>query len=132
MLVGEYRALALPYYSPDLIPIFTSVRCSGGLTGIYVPITIKDKHGNVIKSATKQGIRNVEDIIMWICRELMISMLETGDSAHATRVSLMLVDMDDFVGWQGLDKMIRGGRRGQLWFYSILHQNRISNHLIVV
>ncbi len=75
-----------------------------------MPITIKKNSGKIIKTFTANGIANVESAILWILRELFVSLIASNHDRLKKRIPDFLMEIEDIVGWQGLEKMVCGGK----------------------
>lgn len=64
----------------------------------------------MIKEFTEVGLYNVESGILWVWREVFISLL--ASKSNKTLVKLLpelLAEVDDILGWRGLERLIAGG-----------------------
>lgn len=87
-----------------------------------MPITIKDSKGTVIKSFTEVGIANVETAILWIWRDLFVSLLATKNNKGFVKVIPDLVtEIDDVLNWRGLERLITGGVKRSWIDFSFLY-----------
>lgn len=71
---------------------------------------IKDQHGYIVKAFEEVGMKNVESAVFWVWREVLVSLLASKDKTCVHLVPDLLVDIDDLVGWEGLERVICGGK----------------------
>ena len=72
-------------------------------------MTIADKHGRIIKTFHEAGLKNIENAIFWVWREVLLALLASKDKASVGIIPSLLVDVDDLVNWEGLERLILGG-----------------------
>ena len=84
-------------------------RCSCILNRLYMPIPLKDPAGKIIRTFDRVGLDNVEFAIYRIMRDLFMVMLTSGSEDAKKQVPVMLRDLDEATGWQGLEKVLLGG-----------------------
>jgi hypothetical protein len=83
-----------------------SCRCS--YLTLYIPLTIKDKNGKKIKSFHLDGAQNLDRVLLWLWREMFLTMLAYG---YSLQIPPMLRDIEESIlGWRSLDRMLMGGR----------------------
>ncbi|TDL18393.1 hypothetical protein BD410DRAFT_806555 [Rickenella mellea] len=84
--------------------------CKCATRSIYIPVTLKSRSGRVVKSFTEMGVENLETAILWIWRDLFLSLLSVESKALMKVLPDLLMDIDDLVGWEGLEKILCGGK----------------------
>ena len=72
-------------------------RCRCILDSIDIPVTIADKHGRIIKTFHEAGLKNIENAIFWVWREVLLALLASKDKASVGIIPSLLVDVDDLV-----------------------------------
>lgn len=83
---------------------------------MYVTLSLKDRQRRTVKYFSFTGPRNLESTCLWIWRDLFLSML-VDDRRSRTRVRAMLVDIEEILGWGGLEQMLYGGRTRESSFF---------------
>lgn len=83
--------------------------CRCVFSSVYVPITIKDSDGNIIKEFSELGLVNVESAILWVWREVFVALLASKIPMYIKLVPELLAEIDDVIGWRGLERLILGG-----------------------
>lgn len=83
--------------------------CQSALMTIYVPVTIRDKSGKVVKEFNELGVANVESAILWIWRDVFLAMLASKNPVHVKLIPELLAEIDDEIGWSGLERLVLGG-----------------------
>lgn len=79
---------------------------------MYVPLSFKNKRGKRIKSFHLTGAPNIEKALLWIWREMFVTILAHGSERDEENISLMLQDISDILGWQSLGRIVTGGDYG--------------------
>ncbi|KXN91141.1 hypothetical protein AN958_02825 [Leucoagaricus sp. SymC.cos] len=72
--------------------------CKCLFNNMYVTISLKDRRNRTVKYFSFTGPRNLDQVCMWIWRDLFISML-VDDRRSKTRVKEMLADIEELMGW---------------------------------
>ncbi|THH00164.1 hypothetical protein EW145_g7128 [Phellinidium pouzarii] len=83
--------------------------CECVFSTIYVPISIKNSSGEVVKEFSELGLANVESAILWVWRDVFLSLLASNNQTFVKLVPVLLAEIDDILGWQGLERLILGG-----------------------
>ncbi|OCH93273.1 hypothetical protein OBBRIDRAFT_339305 [Obba rivulosa] len=86
-----------------------SGRCP--FTNMYVSVTLKRKSGKRIKTFEINGAHNLEEVLLFIWRDLFLSLLATGGEKLKRQVSEMLEEIEDLMGWTALERILYGGRK---------------------
>ncbi|KAF9449489.1 hypothetical protein P691DRAFT_703138 [Macrolepiota fuliginosa MF-IS2] len=84
--------------------------CKCLYNNMYVTVSLKDKERRTVKYFGFTGPRNLDQVCLWIWRDLLLSML-VEDPRSRSRVQTMLLDIEEAMGWQGLERVLHGGRR---------------------
>ncbi|XP_006460445.1 hypothetical protein AGABI2DRAFT_203499 [Agaricus bisporus var. bisporus H97] len=77
---------------------------------IYFTVPLKDKKKRTIKYFSFTGPRNLDNVCLWIWRDLFLCML-AEDSRSQNSVQKMLIDIEECLGWQGVEHVLYGGKR---------------------
>lgn len=84
------------------------------MDSIPVHLSIKTSSGKLIKRFSHPDIHHMDRMLLWVWRELFVSMLAAGGRQARKKISEMLVDIEDSLGWESLTKIIHGGKKGDL------------------
>ncbi|KAF5363492.1 hypothetical protein D9756_001038 [Leucocoprinus leucothites] len=76
---------------------------------MYVQLALEDRERRTVKYFSFVGPRKLEQTCLWIWRDLFISMLVDNRRSKA-RVREMLVDIEEIMGWPGLEQLLYGGK----------------------
>ncbi|KAL5508679.1 hypothetical protein ACEPAH_6300 [Sanghuangporus vaninii] len=76
---------------------------------VYAPVVIRDRSGKVVKEFNKLGISNVESAILWVWRDVFLALLASKNPAHVRLVPELLAEIDNAIGWSGLERLVLGG-----------------------
>lgn len=89
----------------------TSCKCL--FHNIYFTVPLKDKKKRTIKYFSFTGPRNLDNVCLWIWRDLFLCML-AEDSRSQNSVQKMLIDIEECLGWQGVEHVLYGGKRSEV------------------
>ena len=92
-----------------LIIALCSCRCI--FMNMYVPITLKQRSGKVVKTWHIDGAHNIDEVLQFIWRDLFLSMLAFGNQRLINKIPDMLDDIEDILSWTALERLIYGGRK---------------------
>ncbi|KAJ7601158.1 hypothetical protein C8J56DRAFT_1157385 [Mycena floridula] len=80
---------------------------------LYCPIKllIRDKSGKIVKQFNFNGPRTMDRLLLWVWRELLVSISTSGGTlARKTYIPDMLMDIENILGWEALERMVYGGK----------------------
>lgn len=80
-----------------------------------VDFTLKDKKGKVMRRFSVRGPQNIDKILLWIWRDLFISLLLSGSERDKARIPDFLEDIQLVLGVEALEKILYGGVVGELF-----------------
>ena len=86
------------------------IRCKCLVMNLPVRVTIKDKNGKTVKHMSVLGPQNIDRVLLWIWRDLFVSLLSKGPKRERDKIPEMLEDIEDFLGIQGLERLLYGGK----------------------
>lgn len=72
------------------------------------------------------GAHNLENVILWIWRDLFITILATGSKRQRTLVPDMIDDIRILLGWRSLEQLLRGGSKSTFIISSLSHALHIA------
>jgi hypothetical protein len=67
------------------------------------------RKGKIVKSFCLTGPRNIDRALLWIWRDLFISMFAKEESPE--KISEMLSDIEETLNWQALELLLYGGSK---------------------
>ncbi|KAG5220553.1 Bifunctional epoxide hydrolase [Salix suchowensis] len=76
---------------------------------IPINVSIEKESGEVVKTFAFTGLSNIDHVILWVWRDLFVSMLVSSPSVARAQIPQMLVDIEDVLTWQGLEWLLYGG-----------------------
>ncbi|KAI9566739.1 hypothetical protein HD554DRAFT_2114737 [Boletus coccyginus] len=89
--------------------------CCGGCrcsyATMFIPINITSSTGKLVKSFMLNGAHNLQNVVLWIWRDLLMTILATGTKRQRALVPDMLDDIRIVLGWSALEQLLRGGTK---------------------
>ncbi|KAE9399815.1 hypothetical protein BT96DRAFT_1019281 [Gymnopus androsaceus JB14] len=86
------------------------VKCSVAI--LPVDLAIRSTSGKLINRFAHRNIENMDKILLWVWRELFVSMLAANERQGKKKIPEMLLDIEDCLGWKSLIYALRGGSTG--------------------
>lgn len=86
-----------------------------------IDFTLKDKTGKVLKHFSVRGPQKMDQILLWIWRDLFVSLFATGSKRDKESVPTFLEDIQNVFGLSSLERLLNGGRPSELFLYCYLH-----------
>ncbi|KAJ7083117.1 hypothetical protein B0H15DRAFT_428259 [Mycena belliarum] len=106
-------------YVAEVLNILSSIpgmggrcRCSSAHLSVTLAIRRKDK---IIKKFNLSSPRNIDRALLWIWRDLFVSMFAKG--IHTEKIPEMLSDIEESLNWQALRRMLYGGSKSASLVY---------------
>ncbi|KAJ3782775.1 hypothetical protein GGU10DRAFT_362784 [Lentinula aff. detonsa] len=87
--------------------------CKCAVNSVPVDLTIRTSAGELFKQFSLPNIQDMDKILLWIWRELFVSMLAAGESHARQKITEMLEDVEDSFGWRSLSKIIYAGNKDE-------------------
>ncbi|KDR74299.1 hypothetical protein GALMADRAFT_250097 [Galerina marginata CBS 339.88] len=84
--------------------------CKCTVMNLPVEVNLKDKKGRTLKRFSVLGPQNVDRILLWIWRDLFVSLLAEGSERDKKRVPDLLEDIESVMGVHALERLLYGGR----------------------
>lgn len=103
---GSGGQVSVPSPVPALSPPHS---CGCSFASMFVPVKITRSSGKVVKSFTLNGAQNLETVMLWIWRDLFITLLATGSKRQRSTIPDMMDDIRVLLGWRALEQLLRGG-----------------------
>ncbi|KAJ3852835.1 hypothetical protein EV368DRAFT_73816 [Lentinula lateritia] len=116
-LVYEHKVLfslahsALLYVCEVIVELGCTGGCKCAMDSIPVHLSIKTSSGKLIKRFSHPNIHHMDRMLLWVWRELFVSMLAADGRQARKKILEMLVDIEDSLGWESLTKIIHGGKK---------------------
>ncbi|KAJ4467869.1 hypothetical protein J3R30DRAFT_3662295 [Lentinula aciculospora] len=85
--------------------------CNCAVHSVPVNFSIKTTSGKLIKRFSHPNIQHIDRILLWVWRELFVSMLTVGGSHARQKIPEMLVDIEESLGWKSLPNILYGGNK---------------------
>jgi hypothetical protein len=89
---------------------FLLIRCKCSFMNMLVIVTIKKTCGKVVKTFSLTGANSIDEVLLWIWRDLFVSLLANGAKRDKKMVPEMLVDIERVFGWNALERLLYGGK----------------------
>ena len=84
-----------------------------------IDFALKDNAGKVLKRFSVRGPQKVDQILLWIWRDLFVSLFATGSKHDKETVPTFLEDIQDVLGLNSLERLLNGGRPSELFLVSL-------------
>lgn len=78
---------------------------------MYIPIVIKRTTGQRVKTFEINGAHNLEEALLFIWRDLFLSLLAHGTPNQISKIPEMMDEIEDLLGWDSLERLLYGGRK---------------------
>ncbi|KAF9530956.1 hypothetical protein CPB83DRAFT_892227 [Crepidotus variabilis] len=83
--------------------------CKCSVMNLPVEFTLKDKNGKTLRRFSLQGPQNVDKALLWIWRDLFVSLFLKGSEKDKARVPDLLEEIQVVLGVEALEKILYGG-----------------------
>lgn len=77
---------------------------------MFVTVAIKKTCGKIVKSFSLTGAHNIDEALLWIWRDLFVSLLANGGKHDKKMIPEMLADIERVFGWGALERLLYGGK----------------------
>ncbi|KAF8806817.1 hypothetical protein BYT27DRAFT_7167004 [Phlegmacium glaucopus] len=74
-----------------------------------VRVIIKDNTGKTVKRMSVLGPQNIDRVLLWIWRDLFVSLFCKGSKHEKDKIPEMLEDIESSLGIEGLERLLYGG-----------------------
>lgn len=78
---------------------------------MYIPITLKSRSSRTIRKFHIDGVHNLEIVMQFIWRDLLLSILAHANERLKKAVPEMLADIESVMDSKGLIQVLHGGRK---------------------
>lgn len=92
-----------------------------------IHLELKDKGNKVLKRFSVVGPQNLDRILLWVWRDLFVSLLANGAEGDKKKIPTFLEDIETSLGVGALEKILYGGKASELFSlfrYLSTHVNR--------
>ncbi|KAJ6579569.1 hypothetical protein DFH09DRAFT_1260453 [Mycena vulgaris] len=84
----------------------TGGQCRCSIAQLTINLTIRRK-GKIVKKFNLSGSRNIDRALLWIWRDLFVSMFAQGK--YTEKIPEMLSEVAEILSWHALERMLYGG-----------------------
>ena len=85
-------------------------RCKCAVLNLPITIPIKRSNGKTVKVFNVMGLLSVDNAILWVWRELFVSMFAVSKKQAQKIVPEMLAEIEEKMGWTALERILLGGQ----------------------
>ncbi|KIM42733.1 hypothetical protein M413DRAFT_444401 [Hebeloma cylindrosporum] len=85
-------------------------QCKCSVLNLPVDFSLKGKSGKVAKRFSVVGPQNINRILLWIWRDLFVTLLADGTEKDKKRVPDFLEDIESVLGVSSLERLLYGGK----------------------
>ena len=78
-----------------------------------VDFQLKDRNGKLLKRFEIRGPQNIDRILLWIWRDLFVSLSLTGSEKDKARIPEFLKELQEVLGLRALERLLNGGQPSQ-------------------
>ncbi|KAF9224582.1 hypothetical protein BS17DRAFT_829314 [Gyrodon lividus] len=117
-VVYEYRtnfrmAHACLLFACDALDQIANVcgGCKCSYASTFIPVKIRRSSGRLIKSFRLTGAHNLKRVMLWIWRDLFLTLLAIESKRQGSNIQDMLDDIRTLLGWRALEHLLHGGRK---------------------
>ena len=93
---------------------------------MYIPVTLRNKKGEVIKKFEVNGALRLNSVALFIWRDMFLCMLAYGSKLHKKLIPKMLGDIENIMGWEALVRMLYTKSKGMRRCIHIFVRNRAA------
>ncbi|KAF8185134.1 hypothetical protein BJ912DRAFT_803004, partial [Pholiota molesta] len=86
--------------------------CKCSVMNLPIQFALKNKHDRVLKRFSVIGPQNLHRIILWIWRDLFVSLLAYGSDREKSKIPDCLEDIELALGIRSLGRLVYGGKSG--------------------
>ena len=80
------------------------------MLNLPITIPIKRSNGKTVKVFNVMGLLSVDNAILWVWRELFVSMFAVSKKQAQKMVPEMLSEIEEKMGWTALERILLGGQ----------------------
>ncbi|KAH7922878.1 hypothetical protein BV22DRAFT_1037002 [Leucogyrophana mollusca] len=100
-------------FASDVLDNIANARvgCKCSFINMFVPVKIRRSSGKVVKSFKLTGAHNLDQVMLWIWRDLFVMILANGTKRQKDAIPDMLDDIQNLLGWKSLERLLCGGKK---------------------
>ncbi|KAK0205888.1 hypothetical protein DFS33DRAFT_1372417 [Desarmillaria ectypa] len=83
--------------------------CQCSIKTYEVDICLKRTNGKTVKHFLFHGPHNISSVLLWMWRELFVSLSASGGRQARKQLPEMLLDIEEEMGWKSLVRLLHGG-----------------------
>jgi hypothetical protein len=84
--------------------------CKCAVMNLPVNFNLKGKDGKILKRFNVLGPQNIDQILLWIWRDLFVTVLAKGSARDKKKVPEFLEEIESVLGVRSLERLLYGGR----------------------
>lgn len=92
---------------------------------VPVEVCLKSKKGKALKHFSVLGPQNIDRILLWIWRDLFLSLLANGSEVDKQKVPNFLEDIETSLGIGALERVLYGGRPSMFHLLSTFSKSHV-------
>ncbi|KAF9457239.1 hypothetical protein BDZ94DRAFT_1314371 [Collybia nuda] len=85
--------------------------CQCATKNMPINVIIRNRHGKVIQAFDLRGISSIDQIVLWIWRDLFLSLFAHGGDFFKDVIPDMLEEIESSMGWSALNRLLYGGKK---------------------
>lgn len=94
---------------------------------MYLRIVLKRRNGKRVRSFEVNGAHNIEEVLLFIWRDLLLSLLGYGSQRQIAKIPEILEEIEDLLGWTSLERVLYGGTCRP--YHQIIHFTAVDQPL---
>ncbi|KAF9475270.1 hypothetical protein BDN70DRAFT_865145 [Pholiota conissans] len=87
--------------------------CKCSIMNLPIQFSLTDKTGKILKRFSVMGPQNLHRVLLWIWRDLLVSVLAYGTEREKSKMQDFLEDIELALGIRSLGKLVHGGKSGK-------------------
>lgn len=92
---------------------------------MYVPVILRNSNGKTVKKFEVNGASRLEDVTLFIWRDMFLCMLCNSGRRGRIAISDMLGDIENVMGWKALVRMLYSRPKGTYFAHCIVAQANV-------
>ncbi|KAF9040696.1 hypothetical protein BJ165DRAFT_1350932 [Panaeolus papilionaceus] len=84
--------------------------CKCSVLGLPIDVKIKDRNGKIVQKFHVIGPQQIDQILLWIWRDVLVSIFVVGTQKDKDKVSDFLIDIESVFGVTALERLLQGGK----------------------
>ncbi|KAH9483193.1 hypothetical protein JR316_0005297 [Psilocybe cubensis] len=88
--------------------------CKCTVMNLPVDVSFRSRKGKVVKRFSLMGPQNIDAVLLWIWRDLFVSLLANGNESDKKKLPDFLEDVESTLGIGALERVLYGGRTTEI------------------